>query len=112
MRTAFQVLRGRGWQVTVVQIVDPAERDPSIAFPSGQGAQPLTVELIDLENAGRLQVTPTQTALAEYDRAISAWQADIEAVCASEQIPLITLQTDWPFETVVLGLLSQRSVVG
>ena len=30
----------------------------------------------------------------------------------SEQIPLITLQTDWPFETVVLGLLSQRGVVG
>jgi uncharacterized protein (DUF58 family) len=112
MRTAFQLLRSRGWQVTVVQIVDPAERDPSIAFPTGQGAQPLTIELIDLEGAGRLQVTPTASALADYDQAMSAWQAEIESVCASEQIPLITLQSDWPFETVVLGLLSERGVVG
>jgi hypothetical protein len=112
MRTAFQLLRSRGWQTTVVQIVDPAERDPSISFPAGPGAQPLTVELIDLENAGRLRVTPTQAALDDYDRVMRVWQAEIEAVCESEQIPLISLQTDWPFETVVLGLLSQRGVVG
>lgn len=112
MRTAFQLLRSRGWQTTVVQIVDPAERDPALAFPVGANAQPLTIELIDLEQASRLQITPTQSALADYTRALSAWQADVEAVCASEQIPLITLQTDWPFETVVLGLLAQRGVVG
>ena len=112
MRIAFQLLRSRGWQTTVVQIVDPAERDPSLSFPTGPGAQPLTIELIDLEQAGRLRVTPTQAALDDYGRAIAAWQMDIEAVCESEQIPLITLQTDWPFETVVLGLLAQRGMVG
>jgi uncharacterized protein (DUF58 family) len=69
MRTALQLLRSRGWQTTVVQIADPAERDPAGAFPSGPGGQPLTVELIDLENAGRLRVTPTPAALQDYDRA-------------------------------------------
>jgi hypothetical protein len=112
LRAAFQLLRSRGWQTTIVQIVDPAELDPSIAFPIGPGGQPLTVELIDLEHAGRLQVTPTQAALDAYDRAMRAWQAEIEAVCESERIPIITLQTDWPFETVVLGLLAQRGIVG
>jgi uncharacterized protein (DUF58 family) len=112
MRTALQVLRSRGWQTTVVQIVDPAESDPANAFPAGPGGQALTIELVDLENAGRLRVTPNQAALQDYDRAYRAWQSDVEAVCESEQIPLVTLQTDWPFETVVLGLLSQRGVVG
>ena len=112
MRTALQLLRSRGWQTTVVQILDPAERDPGGSFPAGPGGQALTIELIDLENAGRLRVTPNQAALQEYERAYSAWQSDLEAVCQSEQIPLITLQTDWPFETVVLGLLSQRGIVG
>ena len=112
MRIAFQLLRSRGWQTTVVQIVDPAERDPSLSFPIGPGAQPLTIELIDLEHAGRLQVTPTRAALDDYERVIGVWQADIESVCESEKVPLISLQTDWPFETVVLGLLSQRGVVG
>jgi len=112
MRATLQLLRSRGWQATVVQIVDPAERDPSMAFSVGSGGQPLTVELIDLENAGRLHVTPTQAALDDYDRAMRGWQAEIEAVCESERIPIVTLQTDWPFETLVLGLLSQRGVVG
>jgi uncharacterized protein (DUF58 family) len=111
MRSAFQLLRSRGWQASVVQIVDPAERDPSVAFPVGSGAQPLTIELIDLETAGRLQMTPTPAALAEYERVFSNWQSGVEGSCQSEQMPLITLQTDWPFETVVLGLLSQRGVV-
>jgi uncharacterized protein (DUF58 family) len=112
MRTAFQLLRSRGWQTTVVQIVDPAERDPALGFEMGPGAQPLTVELIDLEGTGRLRVTPNQSALDDYTRAIGAWQLEVEAVCEAERIPLIALQTDWPFESVVLGLLSQRGVVG
>ena len=112
MRTALQLLRSRGWQTTVVQIVDPAERDPAGAFPSGAAGQPLTVELIDSETADRLRVTPNLAAREQYDRAYREWQATVEDVCASEQIPLITLQTDWPFETVVLGLLSQRGMVG
>lgn len=112
MRTALQLLRSRGWQTTVVQIADPAERDPAGSFPTGPAGQALTVELIDLEDAGRLRVTPNRAALEEYDRAYRAWQAQIDTVCESEQIPLVTLQTDWPFETLVLGLLSQRGMVG
>jgi uncharacterized protein (DUF58 family) len=112
MRTALQLLRSRGWQTTVVQIADPAERDPAGAFPTGPGGQPLTVELIDLESAGRLRVTPNQAALQDYDRAYRTWQEQVESVCESEQIPLVMLQTDWPFETLVLGLLAQRGMVG
>lgn len=111
MRTALQLLRNRGWQTTVVQIADPAELDPAGAFPAGPGGQALTVELIDLENSGRLRVTPNQAALEQYDRAYRAWQAQVETVCESERIPLVTLQTDWPFETLVLGLLAQRGMV-
>lgn len=112
MRAALQLVRSRGWQTTVVQIVDPAEIDPVGVFPTGPAGQPLTIELIDLENAGRLRVTPNQAALEEYRQAYRAWQTAIEAVCEAEQIPLVTLQTDWPFDTLVLGLLSQRGMVG
>ena len=74
MRVALKLLRSRGWQVTIVQIVDPAEADPAGAFPSGPEGTALTVELIDLESAARLQVTPNQAALAQYDQAYRAWQ--------------------------------------
>jgi uncharacterized protein (DUF58 family) len=112
MRTALQLLRSRGWQTSIVQIVDPAESDPAGVFPSGPGGTALTIELIDQENAARLHITPNQATLAEYDRAYRAWQSAVETVCETERIPLITLQTDWDFESVVLGVLAQRGVVG
>lgn len=112
MRTALQLLRSRGWQTTIVQIIDPAESDPAGVFPTGPGGTALTVELIDLENAARMQVTASQAALNQYDAAYRAWQSAVESVCESEQTPLITLRTDWPFESVVLGLLAQEGVVG
>ncbi len=112
MRAALQLVRGRGWQTTIVQIVDPAERNPSGCFTAGANGHPATIELIDLETASRLRVTANAAALAEYERAWRAWQDEIESVCAAERIPLITLQTDWPFETVVLELLNRQGVVG
>lgn len=112
MRIALQLLRNRGWQTTVVQIVDPAERDPAGSFPAGAGGQALTIELVDLETNGRLKMTPNRAVLDQYGRAYDAWQRQVETVCETEQIPLVTLQTDWPFETLVLGLLAQRGMVG
>lgn len=112
MHASLQLLRSRGWQTTIVQIVDPVESDPAGSFPVGSSGAALTVELIDLEDAGRLRVTPNQAALDEYGRAYDAWQLAIETVCDAEQTPLITLRTDWPFESVVLSLLARRGVVG
>lgn len=112
LREVLQLVRGRGWQMTIVQIVDPGERDPANLFTTGSNGQLPTVELIDLEDASRMRITPNATALADYDRAWQSWQTELEMVCDSEQIPLITLQTDWPFETVVLGVLAKQGVVG
>ena len=62
------------------------------------------MELIDLESAARLQVTPNQAALdAIRPEPIAPGRSAVEKVCEAEQIPLITLQTDWPFDSVVLG---------
>ena len=112
LRVVLRLVRSRGWQTTIVQIVDPAERDPSSTWSSGPDGQIPAIELIDLETASRMQVALTRSALAEYDRAWRTWQQQLETMCADEQIPLITLQTDWPFDTVVLGLLARQGMVG
>ncbi|MCO5222428.1 MAG: hypothetical protein M9947_12715, partial [Thermomicrobiales bacterium] len=112
MRSVLRLIRSRGWQATIVQIVDPVELDPVSAFPADPAGHSLTLELIDLEQAGRLQMTPTAATLDAYRQAVQSWQDRIDAICAEEQIPLISLQTDWDFELVVLGLLAQRGVVG
>lgn len=112
VRSALQVVRSRGWQATVIQIIDPAEADPAGIFPAAAGGAGATVELLDLEQASRLRVTPTEAALAAYRRAYRSWQDEVDAMMASERIPLIALQTDWPFDSVVLGLLARQEVLG
>lgn len=112
LRPVLQLLRGRGWHTTIVQIIDPAERDPSSIWGPNPGDRVPSIDLIDLETADRLQMTPTATALDEYDRAWRSWQAQIDTMCANEQIPLIPLQTDWPFDSVALGLLARQGIVG
>lgn len=112
LQTALPLLRSRGWQTTLIQVSDPAESDPAGSFPTAPGGGAMTIDLIDLESSARMQITPNQAALAEYGRAYDAWQMALEQVCEAEQTPLIGLRTDWPFESVVLGLLARQGMVG
>lgn len=111
LRAVLGLLRGRGWQTTIVQIVDPAERDPAAMFSPDPSGRPPDIELIDLETADRLRLNPDRAALDGYRQAWQAWQTEIETVCTAERTSLITLQTDWPFATVVLDLLFRQGIV-
>jgi hypothetical protein len=49
--------------------------------------------------------------LERYNAALSAWLENVEAACKDEQAEYIRIQTDWPFETIVLRMLHQRGVL-
>ncbi len=106
---ALRELRGRGWNVTVVHVVDEAELAPSL-LPGG-GDRPRPAELIEVESGERLRLTPTASVLSRYRDAVGAWLEDVEAVCKDEQIDYLRLQTDWPFDSLVLRLLHDRGVI-
>jgi uncharacterized protein (DUF58 family) len=110
LQESLRFLRSRGWRVTIAHVIDAAELDP---VPQGDGSiRLMSVDYVDLEDGSRLRVTPTSDVLEQYREAAAAWRQEIERVCESEQCDYLALQSDWPLESVVLGLLYQRGLIG
>jgi uncharacterized protein (DUF58 family) len=107
LAAALRDLRARGWQTTVVHLVDPIELSPT----ASDGDRPEASELIETESGRRLRLTPTPAVVARYREAIEGWLSEIEAACTAELTDYLRLQTDWPLETIVLRVLHERGVV-
>ncbi|MBX3070880.1 MAG: DUF58 domain-containing protein [Thermomicrobiales bacterium] len=111
LREAIRHARTRGWQVSVIHIVDAAELAPGgVLFPDSERGT-LTIDLIDLEDGGRLRLAADDAVIERYQDAVDRWKSSIEQICASEQADYVLLQTDWPFEQVVLQRLYETGLV-
>lgn len=108
---ALRHARTRGWQTSVVHIVDPAELSPEPFVQNRDSDRPMTLELVELENGERLRLTPTRDVVERYRDSVTRWQQELQEVCAAEKADYILLQTDWPFETVVLSRLYEAGLV-
>lgn len=109
LTAALRLGRERGWQMTVVHIVDERELDPAPLF--GSNDTPQSTELIDVEQGERLRLAPTEQVLTGYQTAVTTWLGEVEAACTSERSDYVRLQTSWPLEDVVLRLLYETGVV-
>jgi uncharacterized protein (DUF58 family) len=105
LREQLRGLRARKWQTIVVHVVDETELAPTL-LTSGEPA-----ELLEVESGQRLRLTPTAHILERYSAALTGWLEDVETACKDEQAEYIRIQTDWPFETIVLQLLHRRGVL-
>ncbi len=99
--------RGRGWQVTLIQVSDPAEEDP-VRLDAGDAV----LELIDQESHLRQRVRPTTRVHAAYQEARAAWQDNIAEVCAAASVAHVAARTDEPIETALMHRLGELGVVG
>lgn len=116
LRDGLRLLRSRGWHVIVMHVLDPAEVTPALAARAFAAASPgsqgeSAVELLEVESGERLRLAATESVLARYSDAFSTWLTETEAACHDEEAVYVRLQTDWPFDDVVMGLLHRRGVV-
>jgi uncharacterized protein (DUF58 family) len=108
---ALRYARNRGWQPSIIHIVDPAELSPAPYVRGRDSERPVTLELIELENGERLRITADDDLIARYRAAVDRWQADLAAACLAEKADYVLLQTDWPFESLVLSRLHEAGLV-
>ncbi len=115
LRDLLRLLRGRGWQATIIHVVDEAEVAPALAgrylATAAPASQRPAVELLDAETGDRLRLSPTDDVLARYAVAVAGWLEEIEAACRDEQTGYVRLLTSWDFGEVVLGLLHRHGMV-
>jgi uncharacterized protein (DUF58 family) len=108
---ALRYARNRGWSPSIIHIVDPAELSPEPFVRGRDNERPATIELIDLENDERLRITANKDLLARYRASVEAWQAALAGACMAEKADYVLLQTDWPFESLVLSRLHEAGLV-
>jgi len=105
LRQQLRSLRSRAWQTIVVHVVDEIELNPR-ELTHGEPA-----ELIEVESDERLRLIPTANTLDRYAAALNQWLTDVETACLDEGAEYLRIQTDWPFESIVLKLLHERGVL-
>jgi uncharacterized protein (DUF58 family) len=101
-QAGLRTLIEHGWQVVVVHLFDPRELAPDLRGD---------LELIDNEYGDRLPLTPGPALIERYRKLIADWCDEVATFCKRRGIDYLRVQTNWPFETLVLGYMEQRGLV-
>lgn len=98
--------RNRGWEVTLLHVIDPVEEDPAALSIPGE-----VLELIDQESNARMRVVPEGTVLTDYRQQREAWLADLRRVCAHYDARIEPALTTVPLETMLVQRMHALGIV-
>jgi uncharacterized protein (DUF58 family) len=86
-------LAARGHEIAVLHVLAPDEAEPPLAGD---------VRLLDVETGDPQEVTIDAGVRALYRRRLAAWRDEIRANCRARDVHYVPVETDTPFERVVL----------
>ncbi|MEK9507374.1 DUF58 domain-containing protein [Gaopeijia maritima] len=95
---SLRLLRGRGHDLVVFRVMDPAELEFSFADPTN---------LEDLETGEQLPIVPKKLK-AGYDQLVSDHVRTLEERCTAEQIDHVLLDTSQPLDMALFRYLTIR----
>jgi uncharacterized protein (DUF58 family) len=95
-------LAARGHEVAIVHVLAPDEVEPPLAGD---------LRLLDVETGEPQEVTIDGGMRALYRSRLAAWQDEIRATCRSRDVHYVPVETDTPFERVVLYDLRRVGLV-
>jgi uncharacterized protein (DUF58 family) len=98
----LRALQGRGHEVTVIQVLSPDEVTPEITGD---------LKLVDVETGIPQEVTIDAGMRELYIERLQAWQAEISAYCTRRGIHYAAVETDTPWEQLILSELRRMRVV-
>jgi uncharacterized protein (DUF58 family) len=95
-------LAARGNEVALVHLLSPEEVNPPL---SGD------LRLVDVESGDARDVTIDGAMRALYERRLAAWRDDIRATCRVRNVHYVPIETDTPFDRVVLYDMRRAGLV-
>jgi uncharacterized protein (DUF58 family) len=98
----LRALQGRGYEVVVIQVLSPDEVKPQMIGD---------LKLIDVETGLPQDVTLDAGMYGLYEQRFQAWRTEIGAYCIRRGIHYISVETDTPWEQLILSELRRSSVV-
>ncbi|MBE9507058.1 MAG: DUF58 domain-containing protein [Chloroflexi bacterium] len=95
-------LAARGHEVAVIHVLSPDEVEPPLGGD---------LRLLDVETGDHQEVTIDGGMRGLYSRRLEAWRAEIRATCRTRDVHYLPIETDTPFDRVVLYDLRRSGVV-
>jgi len=101
-QTAVSLLRSRGNEITIIQLLAPEEISPSI---DGD------YRLIDSEGRPEIEISADYQTLQRYQSHLQEWQASWQSYCQSRAIAYIPVSTLLPLEELLFAWLPKQGVL-
>ncbi len=98
----LNALLGKGHEICVIQVLSPDEVEPPLAGD---------LRLIDIESGSGQEVTVDAGMRTIYQQRLTAWLDDIRDHCARRGIHYLMVQSDIPFEKVILYEMRRLGLV-
>jgi uncharacterized protein (DUF58 family) len=98
----LRALAARGFDITVLHLLAPAEVDPSLGGD---------LKLIDAETGAAVEITADYDLLQRYRQGVTAWQTELRDFCGARGMHYVPVITSLPFEELLFSLLRQRGVL-
>jgi uncharacterized protein (DUF58 family) len=92
----------RSYDVYVVQVLSPEEREPTTLGH---------LELVDSETGERQEITASEMLLRQYRRTVESFCGGLRDWCTSRGMTYLATTTDVPIETMLLASLRQRGLL-
>jgi hypothetical protein len=106
---ALRSIRGRGWEISVIHVVDDGELEPAPLFAGEDHLAPVTI--VDAESNGTLMITPNRPTLDRYRETVNDWLTEIETTCSDHGARYLRLATSEPIGAVVMRQLHRRGLL-
>ncbi len=101
-QSAVKQLQQRGHEVSIVHVLSPDEVDPPLAGD---------LRLIDIETGSAQEVSLDSGLRNAYRERVKAWRAEVQAFCRARNVRYLALQTDRPWNEVVLYDMRKAGMV-
>lgn len=98
----LSALQGRGYEVVILHLLSPDEVEPELAGD---------IRLLDSETGAPQDVTVDGAMRDLYHRRLSEWREELAGYCLGRDVHYVTLETDRPWENVILYALRHAGVV-
>ncbi len=101
-RDGLHALAARGFEVTLLHVLSPQERDPDLHGD---------LKLRDAESGETLELSADGSTLRRYRQTLAAWEREVAAFCRSRGILHLPVSSDTPLETLLFAHLAARGLV-
>jgi len=101
-QATVKLLQQRGHEAAIVHVMSPDEIDPPLAGD---------LKLIDVETGGAQEVSIDGGLRDAYRERVTAWRSEAQAFCRARNVRYLAVQTNRPWDEVVLYDMRKAGMV-